>query len=442
MSTTRELDPRIRDWEAAGVISPDMGDAIRAFERERHAAEHRGDRPEERPEARRAPSIAEALGYLGGLLALAGLISLAANYWDEVPTGLRLAAVAIGAVAFGAAGRAVDEASSPALARLRWVLWELSTAATGLFVGLVMVDVRAVDTPESTALVVATAVGAQSALLWQGRRRPLQLLTMLVAAVVATGAAAAHLGGDVVTGLAVWCAGAIVLGIGLRRQPVDSVAYAGVGSIAMLVGAIMSGVDRGGGQLVFFAMTAVLIVAAAALPAVTPTRPLAITMGIVSVIATLQAAPSTIGYFAEQAGIATGAVVWAIGAVTLAAATTRTVRAAAVFELVGGVTVVGGAAIIGVQSVPLAVAAGIATSVSLLMAGALPERALLSIPGAVGLLVNVPWAIAHFFPGEGRVPLLVFVTGLVIVGVAVVIARRAPHFGDARHGHTDGLSDS
>jgi hypothetical protein len=48
---------------------------------------------------------------------------------------------------------------------------------------------------------------------------------------------------------------------------------------------------------------------------------------------------------------------------------------------------------------------------------------LLSVTGALGLLGNVPWAIAHFFPGEGRAPLLVLVSGVLLVAVAILLAR-------------------
>ncbi len=32
--------------------------------------------------------------------------------------------------------------------------------------------------------------------------------------------------------------------------------------------------------------------------------------------------------------------------------------------------------------------------------------------GTLGLLVHVPWAIGRYFPGEGRVPLLIMVAGV------------------------------
>jgi hypothetical protein len=50
---------------------------------------------------------------------------------------------------------------------------------------------------------------------------------------------------------------------------------------------------------------------------------------------------------------------------------------------------------------------------------------LLSLIGSVGLLVYVPWSISHFFPGEDRAPLLIAASGLVIVAVAVLVARSA-----------------
>jgi hypothetical protein len=48
---------------------------------------------------------------------------------------------------------------------------------------------------------------------------------------------------------------------------------------------------------------------------------------------------------------------------------------------------------------------------------------MLSLFGSIGLLVNVPWAIARFFPGQGRAPLLIMVSGVLIVLIAVMMAR-------------------
>ena len=43
-------------------------------------------------------------------------------------------------------------------------------------------------------------------------------------------------------------------------------------------------------------------------------------------------------------------------------------------------------------------------------------------------LVNVPWAISHFFPGENLAPLLIAVSGVLLVVIAVVLTRMGGRF--------------
>jgi hypothetical protein len=85
---------------------------------------------------------------------------------------------------------------------------------------------------------------------------------------------------------------------------------------------------------------------------------------------------------------------------------------------------IGGAAITAMQSPAFATLFGIATAIGLLALGTRPDLALLSLFGSLGLLVFVPWAIGWFFPGEGRAPLLIMVSGALILGVAFFLARR------------------
>jgi hypothetical protein len=100
------------------------------------------------------------------------------------------------------------------------------------------------------------------------------------------------------------------------------------------------------------------------------------------------------------------------------------VRLAIVVTLLGGFALVGGAALCGVQSVAFATLFGLVTAVALIAIGTMPKWALMSVFGSLGLLVNVPWAINHFFPGEGRAPLLIMVSGGVIIAVALLLTRR------------------
>ena len=144
---------------------------------------------------------------------------------------------------------------------------------------------------------------------------------------------------------------------------------------------------------------------------------------VVGALAMLQVAPMTIAHFADRAGIATGAVVWSTGALAQVVADRSRIRLRLVVAIVGGVALVVGPAVMGAQSVATATLFGLVTAVTLVALGSMPGRVLLSLIGSVGLLVNVPWSIAHFFPGEGRAPLLIAASGAVIILVAVLMAR-------------------
>jgi hypothetical protein len=87
-----------------------------------------------------------------------------------------------------------------------------------------------------------------------------------------------------------------------------------------------------------------------------------------------------------------------------------------------------GAAVTGVQNVAIATIAGTLTAVGSIALGARPGRVLMSVTGSAGMLAFVPWTIAHFFPGEGRAPLLILVAGAVLVAVAVGMTRQAGRF--------------
>ena len=97
-------------------------------------------------------------------------------------------------------------------------------------------------------------------------------------------------------------------------------------------------------------------------------------------------------------------------------------------EVLGALGLLVGAAVTAVQEPGVATVAGLVTSLALLAVSLVPGRVALSPVGAVGLLVYVPWTIAWYFPGQGRVPLLISVSGVLIVGVAVLMARSGGRF--------------
>jgi hypothetical protein len=140
-------------------------------------------------------------------------------------------------------------------------------------------------------------------------------------------------------------------------------------------------------------------------------------------LALLQAAPSALGWFSADAAGVTGVTTWTVGGLLVLFGARGHTRLPLQTELLGGAGVLGGAALTWSQWHGAAPLLGIATAIALVGFGTLPGHVLLSILGSVGLLVNVPWAIGWFFPGEGRAPLLIMVTGALIIAVAVLLTR-------------------
>jgi hypothetical protein len=145
-------------------------------------------------------------------------------------------------------------------------------------------------------------------------------------------------------------------------------------------------------------------------------------------LALIQSVPGVLGYFAQDAAGLTGLATWAAGASLLAIGASRMVRAPRLVELVGALALLGGAAPTGVQWEGFAPLFGTVTAVGLVGLGMLPGQVLLSAVGSVGLLINVPWAISWFSPGEGRVPLLIMVSGVLIIVIALVLTRMGDRF--------------
>jgi uncharacterized membrane protein len=97
------LNTWLQRWRSAGLLSDDEVQAIISFEQSSEITAGETDHSTPRNE-RGIPLIAEALGYLGGLLAAIGVILLVARYWPDLATGWRIglpAAVAVAGVVGG-----------------------------------------------------------------------------------------------------------------------------------------------------------------------------------------------------------------------------------------------------------------------------------------------------------------------------------------------------
>jgi hypothetical protein len=269
---------------------------------------------------------------------------------------------------------------------------------------------------------------AQSGLLWWWRERPLQQLVCVGGVVVFVGACVAQVATAGAVGMAVWMVGAALVVAGLRRWTPLPMLTETVGAGSVVVGALITTNDWTAFGLLLAVATAFALLALAAVPGLVVERADRRLLAIVGAVALLQGVPSAIGYFAREAGAATGLVVWAVGAALLLLAARTSIRRPEIATALGSIAIIGGAALTGAQWPGFAPIFGIVSALALVALGMLPGQVLLSVFGSLGLLINVPWAIGYFFPGEGRAPLLILISGALILGVAVLLTRERGRF--------------
>ncbi len=229
---TAELAEILRRAVAAGTLSTEQVQAVLAAERAR----------EQSAGGTRGLPVTEALGYLGGLLALSGAVTLAIQYWREVPTVGRLGLLAAVAALSWLVGARIRDTAVPALIRLRGALWFASSVAVAAFAGQAAWDLgRAADA--AVWLSAGAAAAGHAALLWGLRDRPAQHLACLAGVLMAAGGAAGLAGGEGAIGLAIAGAGALWVAAGwLALLPPTVIALAG-GGVAVLAGAGITAVS-------------------------------------------------------------------------------------------------------------------------------------------------------------------------------------------------------
>lgn len=426
----------LRRWQSAGLISDDDVASIIAFEAE---AQQDHNSEVSTPEAeRRLPLVAEALGYLGGMLAAVGVILLVARYWPDLATWWRIAIPATVAVAGVLSGALVSEHSDDALRRLKWSLWLVGTAGLGATGGVAMYDsmspIPAYGWNDEHRVVfgVASLVTVLSGVLWRGRTRPIQQTTFLGGLLFSIGSAADEWWELSLVGLAVWIAGLALLLIGQREIGTYPVISAMIGASAMVVGSMMM-VDRWGvAGAVLLAMTSASLIGFGQRHFREHNDDLvsaSLLAGVLSLVVTI---PTTLMRFNDDVFEA-GAAIWAIGIVVYWIGERGSARVPTVLLAIGGASLIAGPAIVAIESTTVGTLLGLLTALGCLAIGASPGRVMLSFIGAGSLLIYVPWSIAHFFPGEGRAPLLIAASGALIGAVALFLARSARRLGSERH---------
>ena len=423
----------LRRWHLADLISDEEVAAIISFE---EAARHDAASTSTSDAERKMPLVAEALGYLGGAFAAVGVILLVARYWPDLATGWRIGIPAAVAVAGVAGGALLDEQIDDALRRLRWTLWLVGTAGIGTAGGVAMYDALAPipvygwSDGHRVVFGAASLVTVLSGLLWAGRLRPLQQTTFLSGVIFAVGSATNEWFDVSVVGAVTWLLGALMLSIAHRQIGTYPVITAVTGAGAMAVGSLMMLDQIATAGVLLLVVTSIVLIRLGQQP-LSATNvdlvPAFLTAGVLSLAVTV---PASLAQFGGDDGLIAGLLTWVIGIGSYWLGERRNVRVPEVLLAIGGAAIVAGPAIVAIESTNAGTLLGLASAVACLAVGATPGRVSLSFTGAGSLLIYVPWSIANFFPGEGRAPLLIAVSGVLIVGIALFIAKSAKRLGN------------
>lgn len=437
----RDLLEELEEWRSAGLITDDQVGSIVEHERSQHPLPPPLVAPEVSstglpaaagPSRRVAPgvptpNVAEAIGYLGGVLALVGMVLLVARYWTDMEIGGRLGLSGGAALVLFGAGWFVSEDRDPALRRLRWFLWLVSSAALGTFAGLLadhLVDGATDDGVDlRVPLLVAAVLAVQNGVLCAMRVRPVQQAVFLIAASVTVGTAVGQVASSAAAGVAVWVLGLVGVVIGLRRVASLPILTLAVGAASAVVGAMVVTGSSTGTALLLATSTSVSFVGLAAVRLVPTSSEERAVLAVVAGFGLFANLAPTLGYFAERSAIVTGAAVWTIGLALLVLSDRPWMRGPVLVSVIGTIAWIGGAAMTGLDLDRVGPLLGVATAVAAVWAGVLLDRFLVSVVGALGLVGTVPWSIVEWFPGEGRAPLLIMVTGVVTVVLAFLLAR-------------------
>jgi hypothetical protein len=423
-------------WRSAGLLTDEQAAAILDHERAHH--------PLPAPELvtagppaagrRQLPDVTEALGYLGGVLAIVGMSLLVGRYWSDIPVAGRLGLSGGLAAALFGVGLLVPEDREPALRRMRWFLWLISSAASAVFGGVLAWELVG-DDDLRVPLAAAGAVVLHDAFLWWRRERPLQQATFLIASAVALGTGVAFVANSGAAGLAVWALGVVGVVVGLRHLTRLPLLTLFAGAVTAVIGAMVVSGSWQAVALLLLVSTAATLVGLAAVRRLPTDLAEQRLLAIVGGVALFNGVPGTIGYFAEQAALTTGLVVWAIGAALVYLGGRDWLRLPVLVSVLGAIALIGGAALVAIDLERVGPLFGIATALALIALGVALDRYALTIVGSVGLLVHVPWAIVAWFPGEGRAPLLIMVSGALILAIAALLTRTRDRFPRLGGGH-------
>ncbi|MEY2740134.1 MAG: hypothetical protein RL283_236 [Actinomycetota bacterium] len=374
---------------------------------------------------RRTPVVAEALSYVGGTLGIVGLILFAVRSWDDFTVLTRLVISGFAAGAFGVGGLAISDDSHRPAIRLREFLWVVATGCVGVFASVIGAEWLDAGEDPRRVLVVAVGVALASGLMWWWRSGVAQEITGLGAVLVATAAAAQELWGTGVAGTTVWFLGGAVVWLAVTAPVPVPWLTGSLGAIGAIVGALYAADEWTGPGLIGAVLTAAALLWIVLLVEAPGEGPIRLAFSIIGIAGLVQSVPPAIVYFADQAGVNTGLVVVICGVLLAYGGYSDLAIGGAATTAIGAVTILAGAAITGAESPGFATIFGTVLAALLVLGGTTPGHVLVSAAGLAGLVAFVPWGVVHFFPGEDRVPLVVFIVGVLITGSGLLLRRLA-----------------
>jgi hypothetical protein len=309
--TGTDLQTLLGRWVRDGLVTPEQAERIRAAE---------GVGASSTAARTRRQLAIEALGYFGGMLALAAALLLVQLAWDDLSTGARLGAPLVAAALLLLAGSLVPATGHghEGAARLRSVLWLLAVGAWAAAFAVLGDQVLETSAQDTWLLLGLGALALALPLYYDSHTAP-QQLGLLLPAVATVAALGARFDWDEPTlvGAGGWvvAAGWFVLGErGLLRPPVAA-RYLGAAGMVVLM-TVTAGAF--GGQVIAAATIATLFVRGV--------RTDSLELLVLASLGTLFAVPSSVQFFfPDDAGVGVPLALLATG-VTLVAIAVNVVR--------------------------------------------------------------------------------------------------------------------
>ena len=371
------------------------------------------------------PAIAEGLSYVGGGLGLVGLVLFSMRSWEDFDPVARLLISAIAAVLLGLGGFILSDDDRGAVVRLRGFLWLVATAAAGVSAVSYCDEWMADATDARRVLIVAGVVAAISAAFWWSRNGMIQQATAIGGALVAIGAGSQDLWDKGVAGLVVWLVAGTLLIFAVSYDVPSAWVTSTIAAIGCLAGVLYASDKWQAEGLLGTVVTAGAILWLSALIEVRERDAIRMGLIIVGIVGLVQSVPPTIVYFAKDAALNTGLAISTIAVFFVLMELSDRTPFGVVTSAIAGAALLGGAAITGAETQSFATIFGSMMAILLIAVGTTPRHVLTSIIGLVGLVVFVPWGISYFFPGQARVPLIVFVVGGLITASGIMLGRLA-----------------